>query len=1614
VERGSSDRPLPQRSLHWGERADVRARILASLALLFILAVPGGALAAPTPVGTLIENVARSAHVSADGEPVLETSNAATTLIAAECTLDPFLLSVAPEGPVAPGALLTYTLTATNGTGADLPGVVFSVPLDPGLSDVTVLAAPPIPGSPSGAFNPATRVVDWTLGGAFPAGATIVLGFSARVRPDLTAGASVTVTAAHASPACVADLRSNTVSTPLAASALTLTKSADRGAVAAGDGVSFALGVENTGASLTLTGVVVTDMLPPALRYVPGTARFGPSAVPDPTISADGRTLSFPAPDLPPGGVGTIRFGARVLVNAAEGEIVNHAVAHASTTSGIAVTSLTASAALRVVPGPFRQEATVLGRVYVDDDRDGTSDPGEPGVPGVIVLLEDGRGAVSDITGHFHVDGVRPGLHVARLDPRTLPAPLHPVAPGVEWAGAAASRFVETRAAAIEVVDFPLGPSASGRCTVTGADGPTIVVAAAALAPGATDGAERARAVADGLAAYFVDLGETDPDRIAVGCSDADVEPDALRALVRQAFAARRTGDATAAAAAPPQSAPPPPAEAAEEPAKDPLEEIARRAERKAAIVFPADGSRAPRSATSIEVVYPANARIELLHDGEPVRMDQIGLTTTVPARRVSASRFLSVKLHPGPNVFTFNALPSEEGGLFGSDRITVYLPGPTVALAIAGPEVPCVADGVTACVLRLESQDEAGMRASDDPVVTLTIEGGRPLDPDLDPRIEGHQVRLVDGVALVRFAPPATPGRLRVTVDANNASVETFVPTVPRGGPWQVLGVAEGRLAGDAGVEGDGGLPPGVLDDVSSSGGRLAVFAQGPVLKSSHLTVALDTERERDHYRLFDRFAPDAFFPVQGDSSAEVIATPRQGPLFVRLDGPAGFVAAGDFDTGFTHTELSRYDRRLTGAYGRVANKAVTFDAFAASTDQTQARDVFAPDGTSGPYLLGHRPIVAYSESVIVETRNRWHPEDVLRRAVKLANLDYTLDPESGAILFRGPVAPFDDALNPLRIVVIYETRGGVSDRITAGARLVGRPAGNVETGASIVRETREGDDYGLYGVDLLWRPKPGTTIAAEAAASAQDGRYDVAYRFEALSQATDALRYELHYHDLPVGFTNNSLLSAPEIGGRRAAANLQWLPRGPWRVHGEAIWQSDEANDLARTTAAVLAERKIGRVLLAGGLRGVAFDGGGTSVNSALVEAGVKFPIGLRWTGEVFRAQVLTHEAAPGYPTRTAIGLGFDVKEGRRFTIRHEIESGDAVAKRSRTLLGFETRIGANTRSLCGYSIEGGASGTTMRASSGIETVVRLSPTSSLLGSAAVVDTTAGDGSADFVAVAGGYEYRAGSSLVAARYELNFGATEIRHLITASGVFRAGPPWTVFVRERVYLSDPDRQAIATRTEGLVGAAFRPLFGPVQFLVRLDHTMGGGAVTTAGGVTPGGASSEPLGATTTPTRQPGTPGLGLDYARYGPMATRDALALNLAAGFRIDRWNRLASTLVFRHVGDEDATGIGAEDTWLLSLHYTAALHERWTLGASARRFAQRDTRTAEYGHGLELGYLAIKNLWVSGGYNFAGFIDHTFPAAESTSRGPFVSLRFKFDEMSLASLKDIRLDRP
>jgi hypothetical protein len=54
----------------------------------------------------------------------------------------------------------------------------------------------------------------------------------------------------------------------------------------------------------------------------------------------------------------------------------------------------------------------------------------------------------------------------------------------------------------------------------------------------------------------------------------------------------------------------------------------------------------------------------------------------------------------------------------------------------------------------------------------------------------------------------------------------------------------------------------------------------------------------------------------------------------------------------------------------------------------------------------------------------------------------------------------------------------------------------------------------------------------------------------------------------------------------------------------------------------------------------------------------------------------------------------------------------------------------------------------------------------------------------------------------------------------------------------------------------------------------------------------------------------------------------------------------------------------------------------------------------TYDYAAGPMIGMTPVENGWISLGYNFAGFRDRDFDAARYSAQGPYLQLRFKFDQ--------------
>jgi uncharacterized repeat protein (TIGR01451 family) len=236
-------------------------------------------------------------------------------------------------------------------------------------------------------------------------------------------------------------------------SALFLQKTTMTTIAAPGDFVRYELTVENTASSGTATNTRVVDWLPSGVRYVPGSATRDKAGISDPIIGPELRTLEFTIGDVTAGERVVIAYVVEIVGGKRNQELVNSASAFADA----GLVSNVSDARIRLTEDMFRSTSTIIGRV-VEGHCSSATFAEDLGVSGIRIYLEDGRFAVSDESGRFHFEGLKPGTHVAQIDPDTVPNYFEVIGcdTAPQYAGRIDSQFVKTSRGSLTRADFYL------------------------------------------------------------------------------------------------------------------------------------------------------------------------------------------------------------------------------------------------------------------------------------------------------------------------------------------------------------------------------------------------------------------------------------------------------------------------------------------------------------------------------------------------------------------------------------------------------------------------------------------------------------------------------------------------------------------------------------------------------------------------------------------------------------------------------------------------------------------------------------------------------------------------------------------------------------------------------------------------------------------------------------------------------------------------------------------------------------------------------------------------------------------------------------------------------
>ena len=209
--------------------------------------------------------------------------------------------------------------------------------------------------------------------------------------------------------------------------ALEILKIGDRASVEPGDALSYRLQIRNTGTA-PITDLQVKDTLPLGFKFLPkspvgaiANAAGVPVTQPSPiTATNSGSVVTFAYPVLQPQQSLIIAYAALTSPDSVRGSGRNSAIAFGNSPSG-PVNSNVASHRVLVKAGIVSDCGTLIGRVFEDKNFDGEQQPGEPGIPNAVIILEDGNRIVTDADGLYSLPYVLAGYHTGTLDLTSLP-----------------------------------------------------------------------------------------------------------------------------------------------------------------------------------------------------------------------------------------------------------------------------------------------------------------------------------------------------------------------------------------------------------------------------------------------------------------------------------------------------------------------------------------------------------------------------------------------------------------------------------------------------------------------------------------------------------------------------------------------------------------------------------------------------------------------------------------------------------------------------------------------------------------------------------------------------------------------------------------------------------------------------------------------------------------------------------------------------------------------------------------------------------------------------------------------------------------------------------------
>jgi fimbrial isopeptide formation D2 family protein/uncharacterized repeat protein (TIGR01451 family) len=1365
---------------------------------------------------------------------------------------------------------------------------------------------------------------------------------------------------------------------------LEITKSADRPQVNIGEAVAYRIEVSNPTAA-PVSGTIVHDRLPVSFKYASGTGRLTEGMVSrsiEPEMAGD--EILFRIGDIAPGASAQLLYRARVGVNARIGEQDNIALAEGVFASGQHDQTSIARATVTVGGGVFSTQQVIVGRVFVDVNHNGKFDDGDKPMPGVRLFLNSGQSVTTDSKGLYNFPVVNSGPYVISLDPITI-SRSYALGDDGTLAGRSWTRLLRT----------PIGGGTLLRQNFV------LVPADTAIRSREHASATRPRTVA----AAALNQSQIVPASYVTKAADLAKKPSAgiematppvspLKALVKDG----------------------PTVPGIYELFSDETVEAVKPG--GISILQPTPNGVVMSPALQVDVRVALGWKVKLEVNGKVISDKNIGTSRLDQKNQVATYSFVGLDVHPGPNRVRVTTI-SPEGVPGDMADFAVRGRGPAKRLELTAEKTSVQADGRDYSTVHVRAFDQWGSPALDDQVALDTTSGqlmrldqqarspgsiGSPSQVagmiDQKPnQPHGMIVPLVGGEATVRLIASGSTGEAKLSAHLGQSDAETKIRIIPASRPTILVGLADvsvGQSIPEINLNGDEG----------HYHSRLSFFYSGNVGSGNLLTLAYDSERAinrtagRD--RLFQQDPLDRAYPLFGDSSTRFDAAPSNSKLYARIDHDRSYAMFGDFEADMEDLGLVGYTRKLTGVKLHVENAGGSFlTVTGARPDTAFARDVF-PAGGLGLLRLSHGNILPGSETIAIEIRDRRNPEIILSTETLSRSIDYNLDPITGDLLFLRYISTFDLNLNLVQLVATYEHQSDSLSSAVYTARARKKFVGlGLQLGwAGVMQRQEDTGSFMVVGFDGQ-KQLPHKGVLRFAIARSQGEMIDSGNAFDTGNSKHDgnAFLAELNqpisfYHGVlrarysysTAGFLN-PFGATVTAGTRRAEVSVDLQPRSGSKLHFGVM---DERNltanvDNSRFTLSagwdqVFRERF--RFHLGYDHRQFEDTLANRTTDSNLVTAGANVQVTDKLQLSVKREQNLG-EADPTYPNQTTLAATYQIKPWSKIFLTQRLASaaimpiadfsnsgaGFASTGSTReTALGVETKLGKYSALTSSYELDNGINGTDSFALIGLQNRLPINKQFSVELGFERGFHLAGNGDS-FYSTTLGFGWQPNSDFRATvRYEFR-NRNGVGQLISLGAAGRIREGVTALTRFQYARTDFNGQG-GLSVSGTAALAFRPLKSDrTGLLFSYNHRS-----------------------------------LVQDSAaNSGLPQTRDRVDSLSSDGY-VQATKALE---VYGHVAMQLNANGQADLPYLSTLTYLTQgrlqyrLTRRFDWAGEVRYLFQPSTQTQRSVYGNEIGFWALPDLRVGGGYNLTLMGDPTASSPLPTRRGFYFTVTSKLSKI-------------